>query len=312
MRILIALVVVVITSGLAWLWFEHRPEPARGETAQSQADPQAESVVAIPNATPREAGMAAAVAETAVLDGSNGVAATAESRGRRSDPVLERRLAQNEEFVDARQKFVRLTLSFTYPDLARALELKSESADRLLDVLADHRVRHRTEDESAARTGAQELAEQEREYALNHAVEAAIGQSKMERYTEYMASLPERYEIRELQSLLMNSPDPLEFDDAEAAIQAMYEERSHIERELIAIHGEPEESDTRRLSFVVDGKKIAALDARSDSRIFAAAARHLSPAQAQAFRHSLDASAEWLRLEEEMRRMRSEATSKAR
>ena len=83
--------------------------------------------------------------------------------------------------------------------------------------------------------------------------------------------------------------------DAERVIEAMADERQRLERQLTGLYDTPEAEEEARQR----------LNAASDERIFAAAARHLSPSQARAFRQMLDDNMERNRLWEELRRMRS-------
>jgi hypothetical protein len=208
--------------------------------------------------------------------------------------------------------FVPSALPDTVPEAApspQVLEISPEAAELLFAVLADHRVQH--EGQRRKETGTDpaqlELETQERNYARDTAISGVIGEAKMPRYKEYVGSLFERYEVIGLQVELMNSEDPLEFDDAQPVIEAMYDERQRIERELEAAHGAADADGEFTASFVVDGKKIADLDAKSNDRIFAAAARHLSPTQAKTFRRMLDNNVEIESLWNEILRMRTAA-----
>jgi len=299
---------IVLGAVSAWLWLRDSPEPPPVEPARTRAAHSNDGVSMAGDMQPDPA-IEAALAKASGPGVPTDAATSQESRVGAGSPALERRLMQDAGHVEAERKLIRLTTRWRYPDIARVLDLTPESAERLLEILADYRVWHRNSATEKSGTGAAEfeLTQQEREFALDSAVAASIGQAKMPRYEQYMASLPERYQARDLQVLLMNSPDPLTFEDAERVIEAMYDERRRIERDLTAIHGASEENDYQPPAFVVDGKKIAGLDAGSNERIFAAAARHLSPVQARAFRRLLDDGVEQDRLWEEMQRIRSEA-----
>ena len=314
-KAILVVLVIVLGATSARLWLRDRPAPSAADAARTGTAP-AETGIADVDADPaRAAGdLGTGLPRIDASEDSSDTETTRESRAGGSESALQRRLAQNAEYVEARRKFMRHMASGRYPDIERVLKLSPEAADRLLDVLANHRAPYgaRVMEDPDFDPAASALARQEREYALNSAVTGVIGEAKMADFEQYMGSLYERYEIRGLQFELMNSPHPLEFEDAEPVIEAMYEERQRIERELKGMHGPSEENDRYPPAFVVDGKVVAQLSAGSNRRILDAATRHLSPPQAEYFRRSLDDVAELNRLGDEIRRMRSDAKAAPR
>ena len=310
MKTFLVVLVVVLGATTAWLWL-------RTPSRQPQIEPTPADVQLPSNgvleAEEAESGLefAGSLPHAVLPDQAADAAQSPPSRGRGNAPALERRLMQDKEYADARRRLIGLTMAGRFPDIERVLEITPETAERLFAVLAEQRVQQQgvRGKESSTDPAQVELEKQEREYALKTAITGVIGEAKVPRYEEYRDSLFERYQVAGLQYELMNSEDPLDFDDAQPVIEAMYDERQGIERELTATHGASDtgEDDDYPASFVVDGKKIADLDAKSSDRIFAAAARHLSPTQAQVFRRMLDNGAEMERLWGEIQRMRSDA-----
>lgn len=308
MKAFLAVLVVVLGATTAWLWLRIptvHPQVESGtadESLRANDDPDLEE--GEPGRGIGDNFVPGALPETVPA-----VAPSQQSRDRGDPRAVEQRLMQDKEYVDARRRLIGLTMEGRYPDIERVLEISPEAAERLFTVLADHRVQLQGKSGKGSDTDpAQlELEKQERKYARDTAISGVIGEARMPRYEEYVGSLFERYEVIGLQVELMNSEDPLEFDDAQPVIKAMYEERRRIERELEATHGVADADGEHPVSFVVDGRKIADLDAKSNDRIFAAAAQHLSPTQAKAFRRMIDNNAEMESLWNEIQRMRSAA-----
>ena len=302
------MLVVVLGATTAWLWL-------RTPTGHPQVESDMTEESLLGNDAPdaeggdSKSGFGHDFAPSVLPDTVPEAAPSPQSSGRGDSRAIEQRLMQDKEYVQARRRLIGLTMEGRYPDIERVLEISPEAAELLFAVLADHRVQH--EGQRRKETGTDpaqlELETQERNYARDTAISGVIGEAKMPRYKEYVGSLFERYEVIGLQVELMNSEDPLEFDDAQPVIEAMYDERQRIERELEAAHGASDADGEYPASFIVDGKKIAELDAKSNDRIFAAAARHLSPTQAKAFRRMLDNNVEMESLWNEIQRMRSTA-----
>jgi len=310
MKALLTVLVVVLGATTAWLWFRTSPRDPQVESGMAKGSFPGKDALSTEVADPGP-GFVDEI-ETAVLPAVVPEAVSLpQSRTRGDSRALEQRLMQDKEYVDARRKLIGLTMAGRFPDIERVLEISPEVAERLFAVLADQRVQQQglKKTESSTDPAQLDLQAQERKYALNTAISSVIGAAKMPRYEEYVGSLFERYEIMGLQFELMNGEDSLEFDDAQLVIKAMYDERQRIERELEATHGAADADGEYPVSFVVDGKKIADLNAKSNDRIFAAAARHLSPTQAEAFRRMIDNNSEMESLWNEVQRMRSAAKS---
>lgn len=308
MKAFLAVLVVVLGATTAWLWLRTPTGHPQVESGMAQGSLPG---VDEPDADDGEPGpgFGKDFVPSTLSDAIPEETPSPRSRGRGDSRAVEQRLMQDKEYVDARRRLIGLTMEGRFPDIERVLEISPGAAERLFAVLADHRdtLQGRRGKESDRDPAQLELEKQERKYARDVAISGVIGEAKMPRYEEYVGSLFERYEVIGLQVELMNSEDPLEFDDAQPVIEAMYEERRRIERELEAAHGASDADGEYPASFVVDGKKVADLDAKSNDRIFAAAARHLSPTQAKAFRRMLDDNLEMERLWNEIQRMRSAA-----
>jgi hypothetical protein len=291
MRWLLCALVIVFAATSAWLWHSREAERQHLQTMPLEQGVTVDKATGASKADAATGRLASPGPASAIGKSTADTPQPDESRHGFA-PEVAARLADDDTYLAAMRRAKRLAAIAQYPDLARVLSISRETEDRLLTLLADQKAdafQFGLLPPSPAKASSElELEEQEREQLLESNIRALIGGEKLDQFRTYRASLFERYMVRGLQVELMNSEIPLAFEEAEPVIQAMYEERKEIERELTATHGASDASDEYPVSFIVKGKEIASFDPTSNARIFAAAARELSPAQAQAFRRMLD------------------------
>lgn len=157
----------------------------------------------------------------------------------------QREMLQDPEYREAMRAQQRLGLLSTYPNLGSELELTQVEVDRLLDLLAEQRMRDmETQDnfllaqnatESSIRE-AQRIAEQ-RQQQQQIEVEALLGPTKYQHWQEYQATLGQRHRTASIQSSLAMAGTPLNAQQSETLLSALVEEQRRQQATALASGG---------------------------------------------------------------------------
>ena len=157
--------------------------------------------------------------------------------------ALSRRLT-NPTYRDAQLAYSRLEIERQYPDLAAALNLSPDDANRLLDLLTRQAMSQREyelklqeqgglPDEAAVR--ARQRQNEERRKAVEAERAALLGDAKLRELNQYLESLGARAQVRELRTMLAESDFPLRRDQVAPLVESLAAEqqRHTAEREKL-------------------------------------------------------------------------------
>ena len=296
MRALLIGLVIVLAATSAWLWRELNQERQERENLEiqvaQQGDPRlvrnAQSDAAVessPAARPRQAAL-----EEAQQSGISAI------ETRIFDPRSNPRLRQDSNYLEARERFYEAMLNDEYPDLARVLRVSEKTATRLIELRAEQRVRKfgaglPTGDET--NQSLFKLEKQQREYEADVEIAALIGQAKLQEWKDYEGSVPERQQVKRLRLELMDSSDPLEFEDGEPLIRALYEVRLQVQQEFNAMIVDTPSGDEDHPSAEALGEKLMRSNEDSNRRMLNASEELLSPSQLKIFRRMLETQQEF-------------------
>ncbi len=197
------------------------------------------------------------------------------------------RLRQNEEYMDARRRYLEASFAERYPDLVRVLKVSKETALRIVELSPEEQMRW-----SGVAVGATDqrsfwLEQQQRAYEGDVAIAALVGEAMLQQWKDYQASIWERHQVRQLRMELMDSVEPLGSDTAESLIRALYEERQRIEQDARAMSGSTPGDELEGPTFIQSRDAVES-QAELERRTLKAAEEVISSYQFEAFRQMLD------------------------
>ncbi len=275
--LLVLVAALVATSGVLWRKLENervRASAAAGslETAEAPADRVAPALAGSPGpggAEPRAGGQGDAPDASADY---------------LSD---EARYYQNEAYREAQRKSRTLELEEGHIDIAEALGISREKADRLIALLVDQELRYlstphpnpRNEEELQARR----LENERNQIESDTEIAAVIGELNLSKWHEYQASLPVRHQIRELRLELADGTYPLRADQVEPLIGIIHGEQQRARDQLTEFTAGLTWSEGMEAK--LEGywsAREADLNRAAEDRIRTAAGRILSPDQLEA------------------------------
>jgi hypothetical protein len=286
-KLIACLAVACLTFAAAAVWFRHelRLEQSRASALESRVAQLERTRATVQRAaaprledTPPSGGGAAANRGTALPLAVTSVAAEPRPEIRGWNSQTRRQLIQNPAFREATRAQRRLEKAFRYVDLAAALQIPQETADRLIDLLVDMELRRMSEDASTAVDSRAEVS-------------ALLGKTAYEKWQDYQESLPTRYQMHDLRDQLSVTAEPLRDDQLEPLVAAVSAERRQFNDEIRAYQENVPDGQERDMRHTdLWQKHVAATHAR----IHASASSILSPTQLA----QLDAILEELRQRE--------------
>jgi hypothetical protein len=139
----------------------------------------------------------------------------------------------NPTYRAAQIAYLRLEMEQKYPDLAEALSLQPDEADRFLDLLATQALSEREHEMKINDDGkvsdqtvtARRQASEERRRVAAAERAALLGEAKLLEWNQYEESLGARAQVRELQMLLAESDFPLRDDQFGPLVDALAAEQ---------------------------------------------------------------------------------------
>jgi hypothetical protein len=168
---------------------------------------------------------------------------TAVSRPGKDAGAFSKRLT-NPTYHAAELAYLRLEVERQYPDLATALNLSPDEANRLLDLLTRQAMSQREyemklqeqgglPDQAAVRARQKQNEERQRTVEAERA--ALLGEAKQQELNQYLESLGARAQIRELRTMLAESDFPLRRDQVAPLVESLAAEqkRHTAERESL-------------------------------------------------------------------------------
>jgi len=239
----ISCIAVASTTAAIWLWVE-RPEegpPTAGPVDRTVALDCADVPAPAPAVSPAAAPLPAA----APVSAKQPVVPVLPPEFR---SPMESRLLKNPEYRRAFWIRQRVMFEEAFHDLPKALGITSEQADRLLDLLAEQRVRQF--ESQFGRYPMQELrARNEAELA------ELLGPSNAIRLQEYRSMQEGRAEVNSVRNELARGSDPLREDQFDPLLAVVNVELQRLNQEIGALGpprpgGDPE-SETRRVELTV-------------------------------------------------------------
>lgn len=146
----------------------------------------------------------------------------------------ERRLLEDPEYRELQKSKHRLTLNATHPELAEILQIPKEQADRLLDLLAEHRVREEAAaipmlpgpTDPAALQALIDGAEERRRVADAELI-ALLGPDKYQAWKEYDQNAIARFQVQRFRSRLPED-SPLRTDQVRSLVSVIAREQGRL------------------------------------------------------------------------------------
>ncbi len=193
--------------------------------------------------------------------------------------------------------YVRLELEKQYPDLAAALNLQPDQAERLFDLLARQAMKYReyemkfsgegqVSDETYAKR--RQIVEERKQADAAEQTEL-LGEAKMDEFTQYQNSLGARAQVRELRTMLAESTTMLRDDQFApmVSVLAAEQQRHQAEREkLYNSTGNPTKTTPQEVISYM-GQRQELIE-QSLKRRHEAAARYLDSEQLKRYDEMLD------------------------
>jgi hypothetical protein len=278
MRVLLMVLVATLGATSAWLWRELQREREHVEESQAEIA-LARSDYRRPDAE-RPGPTIPGSVESQDASHPDYFEQTRFKRGlvfSGSDPRLQR----NSEYMDARRRYLRAAFAQRYPDLTRVLGVPEETAFRVVELSHEEQLRASSVTVDANRPDFW-LEQQQQAYESDRAIAALIGETGLGLWKEYEASNWERHQVRALRLELIDSAEPLDGDEAEKLIHALYEERQRFEEEAGALSG-PTGGEPGAPSIAVD-QDAAGHEAELERRTLEAAKELLSSYQFETYR----------------------------
>jgi hypothetical protein len=228
MKAFLALLVVALGVASAWLWLALQSEQARVEILEAGVKT---SDATLPGLDPERP------IEHPVDRGGVKVAAGDPAKLPPEDySAFERRLLKDPSYLEARRRFRQLELAAGHIDLARELGIPESVAQRLIALLVDQELQYLSEPHPNPRNEAERQARQleisEAEYKADREIAAIIGESKLQAWKDYQASLSVRHQVYRLGATLFAASAPLRQDQVEPLVDAIYAERERAAQEL--------------------------------------------------------------------------------
>jgi hypothetical protein len=293
-----------------WLWRELRVERARASALQEQvaqmraeqARDAAQSRDKAKDVAKRDTASTPTQTQTAANSEAAGPATTAAQNGARMLErmkrwnAFERGLLRKPGYREANRARRTLEMKAGMSDLASALQVSQEDADRLIELLVDRELDYlstphpnpRNQAEMKVRVAEIAVAEQEQ----NAAIAALIGDAGVAKWKDYQASMPTRTQMRELRTTLAGTGEPLRAEQMEPLIAAVHAERKRLNDEILEYRrNNPDGGAKAELRYT---DQFPQRVADTHHRIHASAAAILSPQQLA----TLDSMLERLRLSE--------------
>jgi hypothetical protein len=296
----LALLVAILGAISLWLWRSLEVERGRVVGAQTQLD-DASSAVAVARpltpSAPRHGADAERKRMGATMEVPNAMFGA-------SRPEL---LNDNKEYRDLMQRLNALGIKSIYVDLAGALGISQEQADRVMAVVVDYQLRMAATEMPSDPEGSRSwrIRMEQEKYQANADIAAIIGSSRLPDWFAYTESLDARHEAREIRAALLDTSEPLRKDQVEPLIKILHEQDLQVAEALPpSAQGDGEDADT-----VEDSREFDAYVAElagSHERLETAAVGVLSSTQLAALRQMHEDERETAMLSQELFRIQRE------
>ena len=209
-----------------------------------------------------------------------------------------RRRLTHPTYRAARLAYSRLEVERQYPDLATALNLQPNEANRLLDLLAkqvssqeeyDQKRHHEGPMPDAAAVQARRQQDEERRRADEAERAALLGEARLNELNQYLGSLGARAQARELRTMLADSDYPLRQDQVAPFVASLAAEQRRHEAERAKLYNavpNPNRSNPEEVIRYM-GQRMDLIE-QSLQRRRAAASAYLDPEQQKRYGEMLD------------------------
>lgn len=276
MRWLLAALVIVFAATSGWLWHQleqERVHASRSQSPVARVQPASIGVIAPvrPETLPIEAG-----ADENHLE-------LQEQERQLNRAILagtDARLVKNPEYMEARRRYHKEAFGQRYPDLTRVLNVSEETALQIVELSHEEQLR-----DSGVAINLNDpdslLKLEQKGYESDAAIAALVGQATLQQWKEYEATIGERYDVKELRTKLMDTREPLSFDEGQSLIRALYEERKRIEAEWQAAGETTGDFRTPITFLTAENEEVEAMNER---RMLKVAKAELSSFQFEVYR----------------------------
>jgi hypothetical protein len=228
------------------------------------------------------------------------------------------KLLADPEYREAMRAQERLAMSSRYPDLAEALHLQPEEAEKLMDLLTDQQVAAMgrqptfrpdgTPDENSIREWQKQMEQQQRDNQAQ--IASLLGDTQFQEWKDYQNSMGARMQVKQLRDTL-GSSDPLRADQVQPLVAAIAAEQLRYGAELQRNAGRAGKarsmSQSDQLSMMEQGLEQST---QYNQRMHDAAAPYLSARQQEQFDRMLNQNLEIQRITVRMVRARAEAEAR--
>lgn len=247
-------------------------------------------------ATP--AASAAVAAATAASAANSGAPARTPPAALPNFIADQQEMMKDPEFRAARLAQMRMNMAQMHPGLAEVLGLSPEDAARMLDVLAEFQLEMSTATLSTAVINGQQpdpeamrqtvAAQREIQRRQDEAVASVLGAGGVEKWRHYQQfERPAYMQASQVNRMMEGAGQPLLNDSQQRAMREIYgTEMAKLREEQRDLAQRYTQSGGRPDAAMLDQQQ--AVRAEHDRRIVDAASRHLSPAQLETLRTSLE------------------------
>lgn len=194
---------------------------------------------------------------------------------------------QDAQSREARLAQLRLHIPRAFPDLAQELDLTSEQASALLDLLAEQQLEAMVPVPAGGTEEArQEAVRARREAALRQqdALESRLGREKYGKYREYQQALPARRQVADVQAALAATMSPLTEDQRTSLVASLASEQKRANEEAL-FRSRADPTPRARQEQLQEGLKATEEAYR---RVLESAQYYLNPQQLAVLRGSME------------------------
>lgn len=220
----------------------------------------------------------------------------------------QRQALANPAYRDAMRAMHRTMIEQENPELAEALNLSPDEADRFLNLLADEVLREQEQEGVYGEKKLTDLAQPERRRKgdeRQRQIEAEradlLGELRLQEWKKYQQSKAARAQVRELRSNLGASAFPLRDDQVEPLIASIAAEQQRHQADRAKLHGASawtdDTTEAERLDYMEQRKEL--ID-ESLTRTYEIARAHLDSTQLRRFNELLERDRNRARIELEL------------
>jgi hypothetical protein len=232
------------------------------------------------------------------------------------DPVSDfregqRRLLANPEYRKSLHDRQRVEIEYAYRDLPKVLNLPSDQAGRLFDLMADQGVKliELQSGWPATQAGGKSLATMIGELRKQNDAERAelLGERNLRELKEFTASLESRNEVDAIRANLARTAEPMREDQFDSLLAVVYAENQRADQELKARPGNEVALPTGFTPSTPGNVEVATA---TNQRIVESAAMLLTPSQLATVKDFYRRERVQMETQRDLNRMRTEAMSR--